>query len=133
MIEFYPQIKAVHIGCALASVALFALRGGGLLAGASWPRALPLRWLSWSIDTALLTAALMLLSILPGAVFANHWLSAKLVLLVVYVGLGHRALAAGTARGRRMAWLLAALACFAAMYLIARAHHPLGPWLLLSA
>lgn len=131
MIEFYAQIKAVHIGCALASVTLFALRGGGLLAGGSWPRALPLRWLSWTIDTALLTAALMLLSILPGAVFGNHWLTAKLVLLVFYVGLGHRALAAGTPRGRRLAWLLAALACFAAMYLIARAHHPLGPWLLL--
>jgi uncharacterized membrane protein SirB2 len=131
MIEFYPQIKAVHIGCALASVALFALRGGGLLAGLRWPRSLPVRALSWSIDTALLTAALMLLSILPGAVFGNHWLTAKLALLLAYVGLGHRALAAGTLRRQRLAWLLPALACFAAIYLIARAHHPLGPWLLL--
>ena len=133
MIEFYPQIKAVHVACVLASLGLFAARGAGLLAGQAWPRADPVRWLSWSIDTALLTAALMLVSILPGAVFGNHWLSVKLVLLVIYIGLGHRALRAGPTGRGRWAWLLAALACFGAMYLVARAHHPLGPLLWLRA
>lgn len=126
MIEFYPQIKMVHIGCVLASVALFALRGAALLAGMRWPRADPVRWLSWSIDTVLLTAALMLVVILPSALFANHWLTVKLVLLVVYVLLGYRALAPGLGRGRRLLWWLAALACFGFMYSVARSHHPLG-------
>ena len=66
MIEFYPQIKYVPYAIvALLSGALFALRGV-----ACWParagRALPVRWTSYAIDTALLTAALMLLTILPG-------------------------------------------------------------------
>ena len=51
--------------------------------------------LSYTIDTVLLTAALMLLTILPGAMFANGWLTTKLVLVVVYVVLGTFALKRG--------------------------------------
>ena len=78
MIEFYPQIRLLHITCVLLSGALFFVRGVGALAGARWPMALPSRLLSYSIDTVLLTAALMLFSILPDGVFANGWLAAKL-------------------------------------------------------
>lgn len=131
MMEFYPQIKMVHIACALTSVSLFAVRGAGLLSNQRWPRADPVRWLSWGIDTTLLTAALMLVAILPSAMFANHWLAVKLAALVIYVLLGYRALSAGLALGRRLTWFLAALACFGFMYSVARSHHPLGLlWLL---
>lgn len=126
MMEFYPQIKAVHVYCVLLSVALFSLRALALMAGQRWPRAQPVRWLSWGIDTTLLTAALMLATILPGALFANHWLTVKLVFLVAYVVLGHRCLAAGTAKRMRPLWFIAALACYAFMYSVARSHHPAG-------
>src|SRR5207342_2746793 len=126
MIEFYPQIRQFHIFVALLSGSLFALRGAFLLAGARWPLALSVKWLSYSVDTALLTAALMLLTILPGAVFANGWLAVKLTLLVVYVVLGVFALRrARTPRGR-VVFYLAALCTFFAIYSIARAHSPLG-------
>jgi uncharacterized membrane protein SirB2 len=92
LIEFYPQIKSVHIACALASGSLFAVRGAAVLSGARWPLALPVRWLSYAIDTTLLTAALMLLTILPWAMFANGWLATKLALIVVYVVLATFAL-----------------------------------------
>jgi uncharacterized membrane protein SirB2 len=124
--EFYPQIRAVHIGAVLASGTLFALRGAGVLAGASWPQTVPLRWLSHGIDTVLLTAALMLLSSLPAAVFANHWLSAKLVLLVVYVVLGSFALKRARSVRMRVACWVAALAVYVVMLGIARTHQPLG-------
>lgn len=126
MIEFYPQIKHAHIGLALVSGALFALRGAGALAGMRWPRWAPVRWTSYGIDTALLTAALMLLTILPGGLYANGWLTAKLVLLVVYVVLGVYALRRARSRAGRAICYLAALATFAMIYGIARAHHPLG-------
>lgn len=127
MIEFYPQIKLAHVLAVSLSGGLFALRGlmvlGGRQGWALWP---PLRYLSYSIDTVLLTAALMLVSILPGALFANGWLTAKLVLLVPYIVLGSFALKRGrTPRGRTVAFVLALL-CFASMYAIARAHDPLG-------
>jgi uncharacterized membrane protein SirB2 len=50
------------------------------------------RWTSYTIDTTLLTAAMMLLTILPWAMFGNGWLAVKLVLLVVYIVLGILAL-----------------------------------------
>ena len=41
MIEFYPQIKLLHMGVALLSGAIFALRGAFALGGARWPQAMP--------------------------------------------------------------------------------------------
>lgn len=125
MIEFYLQIKQAHIGLVLLSGGLFALRGLLLLAGQRWANARPIRWLSYTIDTGLLTAALMLLVVLKLNPFVVPWLAVKLVLLVVYVVLGYIALK--RARGwPRLAWYVAALACFGFMYTVARAHHPLG-------
>lgn len=127
MIEFYPQIKWVHIAAVLASGSLFLLRG--LLLQAGQPRiamAVPVRYLSYSIDTVLLTAALMLLTVLPHAMYANGWLTAKLVLLVVYVVLGTFALKRARTPRVRLTCYLLALSVFAFMLTIARGHHPLG-------
>lgn len=127
VIELYPQIKWVHVATALASGLLFALRGLLVQAGRPrWAMAAPVRVLSYAIDTTLLAAALMLLMVLPGAVFANGWLAAKLALLVAYVGLGTFALRRGRTARVRLACYLAALAAFGFMYSIARAHHPGG-------
>lgn len=128
MIAFYLQIKLVHVLAVLASGSLFALRGAALLAGQRWAMATPLRYLSYSIDTVLLTAALMLLTILPRGMFANGWLALKLVLLVVYVVLGSLALKrARSDRAHRIAYG-AALLTYLYMLGVARTHHPLG-WL----
>ncbi|MEO6139105.1 MAG: SirB2 family protein [Luteimonas sp.] len=132
MIEFYPQIKAVHIACVLASGSLFAIRGAAVLSGARWPLALPVRWLSYAIDTTLLTAALMLLTILPWAIFANGWLATKLVLIVVYVVLATFALRRARTRRARAGFYIAALLTFAFVISIAVAHHPLGVFVRLS-
>lgn len=129
MIEFYPQIRGFHIFFVILSGSLFALRGLGMLADVRWAQAAPLRYLSYTIDTALLTTALMLLTILPGAVFANHWLAVKLLLLIVYVTLGVFALRRGRTKRTRTLCYFAALLVFVAIFSIARAHHPLG-WLL---
>ncbi|WP_298580066.1 SirB2 family protein [uncultured Luteimonas sp.] len=132
MIEFYPQIKHAHIGFALLSGGLFAVRGLLLLLGMRWPNAAPVRYLSYTIDTALLTAALMLLTILPSALYANGWLAVKVVLIVVYVVLGVFALRRGRSRRARAISYVAALLVFAQIYFIARSHHPLGALYLLT-
>ena len=126
LIEFYPQIKSVHIACVVASGSLFAIRGAAVLSGARWPLALPVRWLSYAIDTTLLTAALMLLTILPWAMFGNGWLATKLTLLVVYVVLATFALRHARTRRARAGFYVAALLTFAFVITIALAHNPLG-------
>lgn len=127
MIEFYPYIKLLHVGAVIASGSLFLLRGLAVQSGMTWAMAAPVRYLSYSIDIVLLTAALMLLAVLPAAVFANGWLWLKLTLLVVYVGLGTFALKRGRTPAIRLVCFLGALAVFACMYMIARTHDPLGP------
>ena len=131
MAVFYPQIRDVHIFSATLSGSLFALRGACMLAGMRWPRVAPVRYASYAIDTTLLTAALMLVTILPAAMFANHWLTVKLCFVVAYVALG---IATMRARGRgvRVACYLAALVAFALVVGIARMHQPLGWFALLA-
>jgi len=126
VIEFYPQIKQAHVGFVLLSGGLFALRGLLILCGQRWANAAPLRWLSYTIDTGLLTAALMLLVVLKLNPFAVPWLGVKLAMLVVYVVLGTMALKRAHSPLARLGWYLAALASFGFIYSVARAHHPLG-------
>ncbi|MDI3263137.1 MAG: SirB2 family protein [Fulvimonas sp.] len=129
MIEFYPQIRWLHVACVLASGGLFTLRGLLVQCGlARVALALPLRWLSYAIDTTLLTAALMLLAMLPHALFANGWLAVKLVLVAGYIVLGALALGrARSTRARRLCYA-AALLTYVNVLGIAHLHHPLG-WL----
>ncbi len=126
MIEYYLPIKHVHIAAVLASVLLFSLRGVAMLAGSPLANAAPVRWLSYGIDTTLLTAALMLLAVLHINPFTTPWLALKLMLLVLYIVLGVLALRGGRSRGQRALWLLAALGVFAWMYGVARTRHPFG-------
>ena len=126
MITFYLPIKTVHIVSVLASGGLFALRGLLLLNGRAWAMSAPMRYLSYSIDTVLLTAALMLATLLPSGVFANGWLTVKLALLVVYVVLGSFALKRGNTLNIRWICYIAALTVYAFMLSVARTHQPLG-------
>lgn len=126
MIEFYPQIKAVHIAAVMASGLLFLLRGGAVQFGAAWAMAVPLRYLSYSIDTVLLTAALMLATVLHQFPFVQAWLTVKVLLLVCYVVLGSFALKRGRTRAVRTSCWIAALLVYLFIVSIARAHQPLG-------
>ncbi len=126
MIEFYPEIKQIHIAAVILSGLLFALRGSAQLLGAKWTMAAPLRYLSYTIDTTLLTAALMLATILRQYPFVHAWLTVKVSLLVVYVVLGSFALKRGRTRAARLYFFVAALAVYLFIASVARAHHPLG-------
>ena len=126
MEEFYVQIRAVHIGSVMASGLLFFIRATGRnLLGASWPMALPLRILVYTVDTILLTAALMLMTIVRQYPFVDAWLTTKVVLLLVYIIVGWWAFRAERKKVR-IASALAALAIFGFIITIARAHNPLG-------
>ena len=127
MFEFYPQIKSAHVAMVLASGGLFLLRG--LLA---WngrtdrARLAVLRYSSYAVDTTLLTTAMMLLTFLPHAMFANGWLTVKLLLLPVYIVLGVLALRPSRTLAARRAYFVAALLVFGFMLGVARTHQPLG-------
>lgn len=126
MEEFYLDIRGIHIGAVIASGSLFLIRAiGHNLLNAKWPMASPLRFLVWSVDTILLTAALMLMTIVRQYPFIDAWLTVKVVLLVAYVVIGWWALRADR-KQVRIACSLAAIAIFGFIITVARTHNPLG-------
>ena len=128
ILEHYPLIKQIHVVAVLASGSLFLVRGLAVQGAAAWAMAAPVRYLSYGIDVILLAAALLLLAVLPAAVFANGWLWVKLSLLVAYIVLGSFALKRGRTAKIRAACFVAALLVFVSVYLVARSHDPLGPF-----
>ncbi len=126
MLEFYAEVRLVHISAALASGGLFLLRGLALFSGFTWGKAAPLRYLSYAIDTVLLTAALMLMTIVQQYPFVDAWLTVKVLAVVAYVALGIVAFRIGRSRPLGPISWVAALAVFGFIYSVARAHDPLG-------
>jgi len=129
MIEFYPQIKFVHVLCVILSGSLFALRGVMMLADSRFANHAALRYLSYAIDTTLLTAALMLITILHQYPFVQAWLTVKVLLLVIYIVLGVFALRRGRTRRMRAICYFTALFVYVCIIGVALAHDPRG-WLL---
>ena len=129
MLAYYAFVKSVHVAAVSVSGLVFLLRGLLVQAGRErWAQVAPVRFTSYAVDSVLLTAALMLVAMLPGAVFANHWLAVKVALVVAYIVLGAFALRRAATRRTRAVFLAAAVAAYALVVGIALAHHPLG-WL----
>src|SRR5690349_1870057 len=112
MIELYPQIKAVHVSAVLTSGTVFALRALAIQLGQRWAMAAAVRYFSYSVDTVLLTSALMLMSVLHQYPLANSWLTVKVALVVVYIVLGTFALKRARTQRARLVCAIAALLVF---------------------
>jgi uncharacterized membrane protein SirB2 len=126
MSGFYSQIKILHMACVVCSGAIFTFRGVLMWAESRWTNALALRRLSYAIDTLLLGSAVSLAGILHQFPFVSSWLTAKLLLLVVYILLGIFALRRGRARLTRQVCFVAALSVYAFIVSIAITHNPRG-------
>ena len=122
----YPWLKPLHITLVTLSVSLFAVRGLGVLAGQAWPMAGWARGLAPVVDSLLLLAGGTLWWLLQLNPTQQHWLLAKLVLLIVYIVLGTLALKRAPTRAAKALCFALALAVVGFMVGIALAHHPLG-------
>lgn len=115
----HATLKLLHQASALLSITGFALRGGLMLVDSALLRQ---RWMrTWPhvIDTLLLVSGLWMainLHLHPGN---SPWLGAKLIALLVYIGLGFVALRLGKTRRIRILAFVAAMACFGYMALVA--------------
>ena len=126
MAAWYLQLRHVHITLAILSVSIFTLRGLLMLVQSRHVQSPWLKYPSYTVDTLLLTAAAMLMTVIHQYPFQTGWLTMKVALLVVYVGLGTVALKRGRTQGIRAAAFAAALLTVGFLYTVARAHHPLG-------
>jgi uncharacterized membrane protein SirB2 len=122
----YATIKLIHQGAVALSVAGFFARGVASFAGAGWVRGRLAKSLPHVVDTVLLLSALTLawmLRLTPGNA---PWLLAKIVGLVVYVGLGVVALRPGRSLAVRATAWAAALATVAWIASVAMTKDPRG-------
>jgi len=110
----------------ILSGSLFALRGSMMLAGWRTANHVAMRYLSYAIDTTLLAAALVLVSILHQYPFVQAWLTVKVLALVLYVVLGVHALRRGRSRRQRAVAFVAALAVYLFIISVAVEHSPWG-------
>jgi uncharacterized membrane protein SirB2 len=121
----YSTLKTLHISCVIASFSLFFLRGLWSLNGSTTLRQRWVRVVPHVVDTLLLGSASALAYRLRQYPFVDAWLTAKVLGLLLYIGLGLVALKYGkTKRIRLFAWL-AAQAIFAYIVLVAISHNPM--------
>lgn len=128
----YLPIREVHIASVHLSIALFLFRGMLMWTESRWLRHWTMRTVPHVVDTVLLTSALMLATIINQYPFVHAWLTVKVILLLVYIGLGFVALKPGRPALVRRTAFVSALLVFGFMYSVARAHHPLGIFRLLG-
>lgn len=127
MFEFYPYIRLIHITAALSSGSLFLLRGVAMWKGSPAGMTTPVRYLSYTIDTVLLTAAVMLATMLHLVPFADRWITVKILLVISYVVFGSLALRRTRSGLLRRIFFVIAVTTFAAIFTVARSHYLL-PW-----
>ncbi|MBI2379338.1 MAG: SirB2 family protein [Gammaproteobacteria bacterium] len=122
----YLALKHVHVGCVVISISLFVLRYLGQVLGLSFVRGRLMRTLPHAIDSILLLAALGLAALLHQYPFVHTWLTAKVLALIAYIGLGSVALKRGRNAGTRFLAFLLALATVGYILSVARTHSPYG-------
>ncbi len=130
---YYLIIKQIHVTCVLLSGLLFLYRGGLMLAASPLLRQTWLRVLPHIVDTVLLTAGVTLAVVSHQYPGQQPWLTAKLIGLVVYIGLGMIALKRGKTRRTRAVALIAALLVFAWIIGVAITRTPLSFFALLHS
>ena len=123
MQEGYVALLIAHMLLAATSPVLFTLRAWrgirGLEPASGW-----LRFTPHVIDTLLLAAGVTLCVIIGQYPFVNGWLTAKLLALVAYVGVGHVAVRRARRRAVRVGAWLAALALVSYIFAVALTHDP---------
>ncbi len=128
LVDWIIPLRHAHITAVGLSLALFAARGAGVLAGQAWPMQPLARKASVWIDVLLLGFGVTLWAVLGLNPLREGWLGTKLLLLLVYIGLGSYALKRAATRRAKACFYVAALLCVAFMVSVALTRHPAGAW-----
>jgi uncharacterized membrane protein SirB2 len=122
----YAVIKHIHFTCVVLSLLGFVVRGLWMLGDSDMLRKRWVRIVPHVVDTLLLASALTLAVMIGQYPFVHGWLTAKVLGLVAYIGLGTVALKRGRTRRVRLTAWLAALAVFGYIVSVALSHDPRG-------
>jgi len=119
------MIKYIHVSSVIITFILFFIRGVWMITDSGllqrkWARRIPP-----VIDTILLASAIMLSVTIYQYPLVHAWLTAKVVVLIVYIGLGMLALTYGKTKTIRISAWIAAQLCFVYIVAVAITKNPL--------
>lgn len=122
----YFVLKYIHVTCVVLSGTGFFLRGLWMLTDSPL---LEKRWVRIAPhvnDTLLLASALALAAVIQQYPFVVPWLTAKVLGLLAYIGLGMFALRRGSSKATRSIFWIAALGAFGYIVSVALTKNPVG-------
>jgi len=131
--ETILAVKYLHITCAAISILGFFCRGALLLSGSTLPLRPVVRRFTDSNDALLLLAAIALVVATGQYPFVVPWVTAKVLALFLYVGLGVVSFRYAHSRLVRMAAWLGALGVAGYIVSVAVSKNPYGFFTLLRA
>ncbi|MBA4143540.1 MAG: SirB2 family protein [Nitrosospira sp.] len=120
----YAALKALHVASVAISYLLFSVRGIWMMHESPM---LKQRWVKITphvVDTVLLTSAVALAVMIDQDPLHDSWLSAKVLGLLLYIGLGMISLRFGKTRRARISAWIAAQAVFLYIVLVAVTKNP---------
>jgi uncharacterized membrane protein SirB2 len=126
----YLAFYYVHVTCVVLSGSFFVLRGVWMWQASDRLQLRFVRVAPHAIDTLLLGAAVGLAVLTHQYPITHPWLTAKLLALLAYIGLGVFALRLGKTRTQRGLYFVAAVLAFAYMVSVALTRNPLGVFVL---
>lgn len=124
----YLLVKHLHMGMAYLSISLFILRSSLSVAESPLLQHKLVKILPHLIDTFLLLFAILLMITIKQYPFVDSWLTAKLIALLAYIGVGSIAIKRGKTAVIRLWASIIAVLIFTYIIGVAKAHHALS-WL----
>ena len=121
----YMLAKDIHVACVIITFIFFFIRGLWMIVDSDLLRRKWSKWLAPVVDTMLLISAIVLTIIIHQYPFVHAWLTAKIVALFFYIGLGMLALTYGKTKPIRISGWLAAQLCFVYIVAVALTKTPL--------
>jgi uncharacterized membrane protein SirB2 len=108
----YYWVKNLHLTTVTLNICIFLLRFYWMMQKSGWVHKKPVRYLSVTNDTLLLIAGISMAVMSQQYPFVAPWLTAKLVMLLVYIIFGSLALKRGSSMRIRIGCGLIAIGCF---------------------
>jgi uncharacterized membrane protein SirB2 len=121
----YLALKTIHITCATLSGSFFLVRGMWMWRDSAMLQQCWVKIVPHIIDSLLLLSAITMVVWSAQYPFVQSWLTAKVLALIVYIGLGTVALKRGRNKAARLRALIAALAVFAYIVSVAITRQPM--------
>lgn len=116
--------KYIHVTCVILTISFYFIRGLWMVFDSDlqfkkWPKRL-----APVIDTILLVSAIVFAIQIHQYPFVHSWLTAKVIGLLLYIGLGVVALSYGRTRQIKITAWIASLVCFAYIVSVALTKNP---------